>query len=405
MSRDTATAPWAVSRVSGPSASTPAHVARPAAASTPSALRTRFAAFLDGAGIALDGANPWDIQVRDERFFTRVLRQGSLGLGEAYMDGWWDCDRLDELFCRALRAGLQLRLRQPAVLRWLTSALASPGRRSRAFEIGERHYDIGNDLYERMLDRRMIYSCALWSAGARSLDEAQEAKLDLICRKLHLRPGMRVLDVGCGWGGLAIFAAERFGVSVVGITVSREQVEVARRHAAGLPIEIRFQDYRDFAALDDRFDAVVSVGMFEHVGARYYPRFMDVVRRCLEPDGLFLLHTIGTGAITAGGSGLDPWIEKYVFPNSQVPSMRQIAAAAEGRFVVEDWQNLGANYDPTLMAWCANFSARWHTSCPAPAPSAPATTSCGRSCCRPEAGRVATRRCGEPFACGAVGSR
>lgn len=349
MSRDTATAPWAASHVAGPTAS------------TPSSLRTRFASLLDGSGIALDGPHPWDIRVRDERFFARVLLHGSLGLGEAYMDGFWDCDRLDELVCRALRAGLQLRIRRPAMLRWLTSALASPGRRSRAFEIGERHYDIGNDLYERMLDRRMIYSCALWSGGARSLDEAQEAKLDLICRKVHLRPGMRLLDVGCGWGGLAVFAAERFGVSVVGITVSREQVELARRRAAGLPVEIRFQDYRDLATLDDRFDAVVSVGMFEHVGARYYAPFMDVVRRCLEPDGLFLLHTIGSGTTCPE---VDPWIEKHVFPNSCVPSMRQIAAAAEERFVVEDWQNLGANYDPTLMAWCANVSARWRELAP-----------------------------------------
>lgn len=325
--------------------------ARPALAPA-SAPYKRFAAVLAGARIALDGPSPWDIQVHDERLFGKVLRQGALGLGEAYVEGWWDCDRLDELFCRALRAGLHLQLGRPTLLGIWKAVLA--GRRAKAFEIGERHYDIGNDLFERMLDRRMTYSCALWSGGARSLDEAQEAKLDLICRKVNLRPGMRLLDIGCGWGGLAIFAAERYGVSVVGITVSREQLELGRRRAAGLPIELRFQDYRD---LDGRFDAVVSVGMFEHVGFRSYEPFMDVARHCLEDDGLFLLHTIGCSTTDLAS---DTWITRYIFPNGHVPSMRQIAAAAEGRFVIEDWQNLSANYDPTLMAWFANFSTRWH---------------------------------------------
>jgi cyclopropane-fatty-acyl-phospholipid synthase len=315
------------------------------------AADTRFAAVLAGSGIALDGANPWDIRVRDERLFGRVLRQGALGLGEAYVDGWWDCYRLDELVCRALRAGLHRKLPHPALLGIWKAVLA--GRRAKAFEVGERHYDIGNDLFERMLDRRMIYSCAVWSHGARTLDEAQEAKLDLICRKLELRSGMRLLDIGCGWGGLAIFAAERYGVSVVGVTVSKEQVELGRRRAAGLPIEIRYLDYRD---LDERFDAVVSVGMFEHVGFRSHERFMDVARRCLADDGLFLLHTIGSAITDFEG---DTWITRYIFPNGHIPSMRRIAAAAEGRFVIEDWQNLGADYDPTLMAWFANFSARW----------------------------------------------
>jgi cyclopropane-fatty-acyl-phospholipid synthase len=317
------------------------------------ALRAGFESLLAGAGVALDGSNPWDIRVHDERFFGRVLRKRSLGLGESYVDGWWDCERLDELVFRAIRAGLHVEMRRPALPRRLKIALMNPGRRSKAFEVGERHYDIGNDLYERMLDRRMTYSCALWHTGARDLDQAQEAKLDLICRKLGLVPGMRLLDVGCGWGSLAVFAAERYGVSVVGITVSKQQVELARLRAAGLPVEIRLQDYR---ALDEGFDAVASVGMFEHVGARNYRTFMDVVRRCLKGDGLFLLHTIGS---STSETTIEPWVEKYVFPNSLIPSIRQIAAAAEGRFVVEDWQNFGADYDPTLMAWFANFSARW----------------------------------------------
>jgi len=317
-------------------------------------FRARLEPLLAAAGIALDGPNPWDIRVHDERFFGRVLKKRSLGLGESYTDGWWDCERLDDLVFRAIRAGLHLEMRRPALPRRLKSALTNPGRRAKAFEIGERHYDIGNDLYERMLDGRMTYSCGLWHRGARTLDEAQEVKLDLICRKLRLAPGMRLLDVGCGWGSLVIFAAERYGVSAVGITVSKEQVELARLRARGLPVEIRLQDYR---ALDERFDAVASVGMLEHVGARNYGTFLDVVRRCLKDDGLFLLHTIGS---STSETTIEPWVEKYVFPNSLIPSIRQIAAAAEERFVVEDWQNFGADYDPTLMAWFANFTSRWN---------------------------------------------
>jgi cyclopropane-fatty-acyl-phospholipid synthase len=305
------------------------------------------------SGLRLDGDAPWDPKVHDERFYGRVLAKGSLGLGESYVDGWWDCEELETFCCRLLSSGLaQKALVWRDLPRIVLARLTNRGRRSKAFEIGERHYDLGNDLYETMLDRRMTYSCAYW-AGARTLDEAQEAKLDLICRKAGLKPGMRVLDIGCGWGGFAAFAAERYGVSVVGITVSKEQIELGRRRTAGLPVQLLLQDYRD---LEGTFDAIVSVGMFEHVGRRNYRTFFDVARRCLAPGGLFVLHTIGTRLSTVS---CDPWIEKYIFPNSLVPSMAQIAAALENRFVIEDWQNIGPHYEPTLMAWFANFHAGW----------------------------------------------
>ncbi len=305
------------------------------------------------AGVAVDGSAACDPRVHDARFFGRVLAGGSLGLGEAYMDGWWDCDALDAFFYRVLSADLQKRIRSLRALPLLLkSILFDPGRRAKAFEIGERHYDIGNDLFAVMLDRRMNYSCGYWEDAA-TLDEAQEAKLDLVCRKLCLAPGMRVLDIGCGWGSLAIWAAERYGVSVVGITVSREQLELARERARGLPVELRLEDYRD---LNGRFDAVVSIGMFEHVGFRNYRAFFDVARRCLSDSGLFLLHTIGSNE---SRRVCDLWIGRYIFPNSLVPSLGQITAALEGRFVVEDVHSFGPFYDPTLMAWCANFEAAW----------------------------------------------
>ncbi|MGE5345684.1 MAG: cyclopropane fatty acyl phospholipid synthase [Acidithiobacillales bacterium] len=317
-----------------------------------SLARSRFEKLLASAGIALDGSAPHDLRVHDERLFARVLSGGSLALGESYMDGWWSCERLDEFFARVLAAGLD-RSAVPAAgwLRKVSPLLFPLGRSSKAFVIGQRHYDLGNELFEAMLDRRMIYSCAYWKEAA-TLDEAQERKLDLVCRKAGLKAGQLVLDIGCGWGGFAGFAAERYGVSVVGITVSKEQAAAAAERLRGLPVEIRLQDYRD---LSGSFDAVVSLGMFEHVGPRHHQTYFEVARRCLKEGGLFLLHTIASAETTPAP---DPWILKYIFPQSHIPSLAQIASASDGLFVVEDVQNFGADYDPTLMAWHANVEGR-----------------------------------------------
>lgn len=309
---------------------------------------------LAAAGITVNGTQPWDIQVHDERLYLRCMLHGSLGLGEAYMDGWWDCEAIDECIRRLLS------VQAPQIIGWLAriplwfdSRFINRQRGKGAFVIGEHHYDIGNDLYEAMLDRRMIYSCAYWDSGAHALDEAQEAKLDLIARKLDLQPGMRVLDIGCGWGGTAQYLAERYGVHVVGITVSKEQAALASERCRGLPVEIRLEDYRQTRG---RFDRIISVGMFEHVGYRNYRTFMQVARRCLVDDGLLLLHTIGANVAY---QGRDAWIERYIFPNSMLPSPRLITAAFESLFVLEDWHNFGINYVTTLKAWYANFERAW----------------------------------------------
>jgi cyclopropane-fatty-acyl-phospholipid synthase len=315
--------------------------------------RRYLAELLASADVGLDGARPWDIVIHDERMPARVLAHGSLGAGESYVDGWWDCAQLDELFARIFRARIDRVLRSwRGVANVVLATLRNPQSRRRAFQVGERHYDRGNDLYERMLDPRMIYSCGYWRT-ANDLAGAQEAKLDLVCRKLGMQPGMRVLDIGCGWGGAARFAAERYGVNVVGITVSREQAELARERTRGLPVEIVLEDYR---ALTGRFDRIFSIGMFEHVGWRNYRTYLDKVRELLAPDGLFLLHTIGSlqSLLTT-----DPWIERYIFPNSMLPSIAQIARAAEPEWVIEDWHNFGVDYDRTLMSWLASFDAHW----------------------------------------------
>jgi cyclopropane-fatty-acyl-phospholipid synthase len=306
------------------------------------------------AGIAVNGKEPWDIQVHDERLYRRVIGQGSLGLGESYMDGWWDCAELDEFFTRILSAHLDKKVRGDiGVLSSMAAAwMLNRQSKRRAFIIGEKHYDAGNDLFEAMLDKRLTYTCGYWK-DAKTLDEAQEAKLDLVCRKLGLKKGDTVLDIGCGWGSFAKYAAEKYGAVVTGITVSHEQIALGQKLCEGLPVTLKYQDYRD---VEGKFDHVVSLGMFEHVGYKNYREFMKIVERCLKDDGLFLLHTIGGN--TPGHTG-DPWMDKYIFPNGMLPSIRQIGAAIEKVFIMEDWHNFSADYDLTLGAWRRNVEEHW----------------------------------------------
>ncbi|MHA7816970.1 MAG: cyclopropane fatty acyl phospholipid synthase [Pseudohaliea sp.] len=319
-----------------------------------------IAGLLEGSGVRIDGDAPWDLKVHDPEVYRRVLASGSLGFGEAYMDGLWDCSRLDELFNRLLRARIDDRLRHLPRLRLLTSIgwnrllnlALNRQSRSRAFEVGRKHYDIGNDVFEAMLDPSLSYSCAYWGQAG-SLADAQHDKLAMICAKLRLGPGERLLDIGCGWGGLAEHAARHHGVEVLGITVSREQQALARERCAGLPVDIALRDYRE---LQGRFDKVVSVGMLEHVGPKNYGTFFRVVDEVLAPDGLALVQSIGASHSHAAG---DPWIDRYIFPNGKLPSAAQLTAALEGQFALRDWHEFGADYDRTLLAWWRNFDAVW----------------------------------------------
>jgi cyclopropane-fatty-acyl-phospholipid synthase len=321
-------------------------------------LKQRAANLLEHAGIQLDGPAPTDMRVHDDRLYARVFAHGSLGLGESYMDGWWDADDLAGMFTRLLSSQLDMELKTlDTLIAHLKARYINMQRGDNAFEVAKAHYDLGNDLFRAMLGKHLVYSCGYW-AEASNLDDAQVAKLDLICRKLKLKPGQRVLDIGCGWGEALKYAAEHYGVHGVGVTISQEQAEYARQLCAGLPVEIRLQDYRD---IDEPFDAIFSIGMFEHVGALNYRTYFEVARRCLRPDGpsgsgLFLLHCIGSNS---SPSRPDPWIERYIFPNSMIPAAGQVAEALQHLFVVEDWHNFGADYDLTLSAWRANFEAAW----------------------------------------------
>ncbi len=315
---------------------------------------TMLRELLEPAGIEINGKDPWDMQVHDNRFYNRIFQDVTLGMGESYMDGWWDCEAIDELICRGLKAKVDSRIKGD--LRFLffvlKSKLFNMQSVARAFQVGEEHYDLGNDLYTAMLDKRLNYTCAYWK-NATTLNEAQEAKLELVCQKIGIKPGMRILELGCGWGSFAKYAAEKHGAHVLGVTVSKEQVSLGNELCKDLPVELRLQDYRE---VQGTYDAVISIGVMEHVGYKNYRTYMEVVDRCLKKDGIAFIHTIGTNQSRTSGSH---WTNKYIFPNGMLPSIAQLGKAMEGKFVMEDWHNIGPDYDPTLMAWHANFEKAW----------------------------------------------
>jgi cyclopropane-fatty-acyl-phospholipid synthase len=320
------------------------------------ALKT-LSSLLAPADIRINGSRPWDIHIHHPQTAKRILAKGSIGLGESYMDGWWSCDAIDELICRALRAKLDEQVATLSItIQGLRASFLNLQTLTRSWQVGEVHYDIGNDFFAAMLDSHMAYTCGYW-AHASNLEEAQTAKLDLVCRKLGLEPGMRLLDIGCGWGSLMKYAAKHYNVICVGLTISREQAAYGEQHSEGLPVEFRLADYRQFnVSGTEKFDRIASVGMFEHVGRKNYDAYFAMARRSLKNDGLFLLHTIGKNlrkAVT------DPWTDRYIFPNGELPSIGQIADHSEKQFIIEDIHNFGADYDKTLMAWHANFEAAW----------------------------------------------
>jgi cyclopropane-fatty-acyl-phospholipid synthase len=311
------------------------------------------------ADVEIGGAHPWDLQVHDERLYPRVLAEGTLGAGESYMDGWWDAEQLDEFFARVHRARLDREIRNfSTLLQVFLSRLANRQNRRRSRQVAEQHYDLSTRLYEAMLGPTMQYTCAYYGVdGAETeLDAAQRAKLALIADKLHLEPGMRVLELGGGFGELARYLAAEHGCEVVSYNISAQQVRYARRLCEGLPVDIRQQDYREVAAEQRSYDRVVSIGLMEHVGPKNYRGFFRLIKARLQAGGLALVHTIG-GNVSR--TMADPWISRYIFPGGVIPSEAQLTRAKEDLLVLEDWHNFGPDYDRTLMAWEANFLAAW----------------------------------------------
>ena len=316
-------------------------------------MKEQVEKLLNLADIKINGDRPWDIQVHHKDFYKRVLSGGSLALGESYMDGWWDCAQLDEFFNKILSANLDEKvISKKFLVSVAKSKILNLQTRTKAKKSIKHHYDIGNDLYELMLDKRMNYSCGYWK-GVKTLDEAQEQKLDMICKKMKLKSDMKVVDIGCGWGGFGKFASDKYKVKSTGVTISKAQAELAKESCKETLAEIKLMDYRD---LEGEFDAAVSVGMVEHVGHKNFREYFKKVHDLLPEGGIFLLHTIGS---PKSGPTIDPFIGKYIFPNSMLPSLKQLTEAAEGLFIVEDVHNFGIDYDKTLMAWHENFNKNW----------------------------------------------
>ncbi|MCP4022600.1 MAG: cyclopropane fatty acyl phospholipid synthase [Desulfobacteraceae bacterium] len=317
-------------------------------------VKQTFKSLMNMAGITVNGSKPYDIQVKNDDFYYRVIQETTIGLGESYMDHWWDCKSLDRFFEKVLYANIVDKVKKDWATVWniFKSKLFNLQNRRRAFVVGKKHYDIGNDLYERMLDQRMQYTCGYWKDAA-NLDTAQEAKLDLVCKKLNLEPGMKVIELGCGFGGFAKFAAQRYGAHVTGFTVSKNQAEYGQRLCKNLPVEIRLDDYRKAKG---KYERAVSIGLMEHVGYKNYRTYMKLTHKLLKNNGISFVHTIGSNISSTTSNS---WTSKYIFPNSVVPSISQLGKAMEGYFVMEDWHNFGEDYDKTLMAWYENFNQGW----------------------------------------------
>ena len=309
---------------------------------------------LETAGITINGPHAWDIQVHDQRWYRRVLLEKNIGLGESYMDGWWDCGHIDEMVCRLLNARLgdMVKGNLRYILHVLPGHLFNLQSGARSRMVAARHYDLGNDLFFSFLDSNHQYSCGYYD-GTSDLERAQQRKLALIAGKLNLSKNDHILDIGCGWGGLARYAAEQHGCKVTAVNISRHQLRYARECCQGLPVEFLDCDYRK---VKGRYEKIVSVGMFEHVGKKNYRAFMKFAHRRLKDDGIFLLHTIGNNISRAS---CDPWINRYIFPNGMLPSLQQISKAVEDLFVIEDVHNFGPHYDKTLMAWNHRFQQAW----------------------------------------------
>ena len=309
---------------------------------------------LDAAGIKINGKNPWDIQVNDERLWNRIISQRELGLGEAYMDGWWDVKSIDQFLTKLLEINVleKVPFSFSLVGHAIKSTVLNRQTKIKAAANAKHHYNIGNDLYTRMLDKEMAYSCGYWKS-AKTLDQAQIAKFDLICRKLELKPGMRLLDIGCGWGGLLRYAAKNYGIIGTGISPADNQIELARAKNGKLKVEYFQMDYRD---LSGKFDRIVSVGMMEHVGPKNLETFFDQCISLLEPDGMMLHHTIASNVTK---QVTDPFFDRYIFPGGVLPSLAQISKAVENKVAIEDVHNFGPDYDKTLMQWHANINKKW----------------------------------------------
>lgn len=306
------------------------------------------------ADIRVGGSRSWDIEVTDPRFFRTLMKRGSLGLGEAYMDGWWRAEDLEAFFYRCIKSNLyQASQSLPFhVRRRLLDKLNNQQNRNKSVRVARQHYNLGNDLFFEFLGHYKNYSCGYFR-DTDDLCQAQLKKMQQICREMAFKSGERVLDVGGGWGEIARHVATNHECQITSINISDEQITHARRHCAGLPVEIKKLDYRD---LDKGFDKILVIAMLTHVGPKNYRVFMETLHRCLEPGGTVLIESVGS---PTDKINCEPWTDKYIFPGGVIPSLRQIDRAIDGLFTRERTAEFGDYYHLTMRAWHENFTRAW----------------------------------------------
>lgn len=296
------------------------------------------------------------VHVRHLRFFPQVICYGNLGLGESFMRGDFEMERgcLDDLLTVLLRNRIDERIRRTRRLIWKVAWIQlSNALRDREANV-QQHYDLGDDLFEAFLDSSLNYSCGYAVTPGDDLEQLQSNKLNRICQKLRLQPNQSLLDIGCGFGGLLIFAAKYYGVTGTGITISRRHCERGNseifRHGVEDRVRIEFREYR---SIQDRYDRIVSVGMMEHVLPSEYDLYFRKIAESLSPDGIGLVHTIGCSAVA---NEHDPFIQKYIFPESNQPRLSEIAASLEKNgLAILDVENIVRHYAHTVSRWLERF--------------------------------------------------
>lgn len=311
---------------------------------------------LQRSGIELNGKKPWDIQIKDPSIYMDTFLKGSLGFGDGYINGKWDVEKPDLFFEKIFLKHVSLIPNLGDTLFNIRNFILNTQIGKRAFQVGEMHYDLGNEMFEYMLGESMGYSCGVFLNPGDTLGDAQYNKFETFCKKLRFRKGMKVLEVGAGWGTFARLAAQKYGVEVVGLTVSAEQKAFAENRCKGLPVKFLLMDYSD---LDEKysgyFDRVVSIEMIEAVGRKNFHQYFSIIGRAMKDDGLFGLQSI------VGSGKADPFISTRIFPNGLVPSAADLVKNSADILRLKHWESIGKDYEKTLMSWEANFRNNWKT--------------------------------------------
>ena len=306
--------------------------------------------------IEVNGSNPWDPQVHNPAAYNMMVSRGSVGLGETYMHGYWDCEQLDQFFARVTSVDLRklIPVNFPTVSLAVGAYLKNRQLPKAAWEVGRMHYDLPDEVWEATLDSAMTGSCAYYRNPTDTLEEAQLNKCRMTLDKVGLKSGHSLLDIGVGWAAFSGLAAQEYGAHPIGITVSEGQKAYIHKRY-GEAIDVRVNPWQE-TELREPVDCIVSAEMFEHVGSDNYRSFFEFCRRSIKEDGLMNLHTI---VRHTPSKHIDPWMDKYIYPGGCIPTLGQITTAVHGLFHVVDVHDIGGHYPATLRAWMDNFRRNW----------------------------------------------